>query len=149
MAIAPVNYISKSTIEEFKELNLTIIPYKVRGQYLPEVVGSIRKQLHNNQSSIIDNESLANIVSMINVRLADKGLFSKIDRNFSALPLVQTKVATINTCRNFSTCPTFTKDVDFSTLRPSNSGVNTLRIRKDLHESVSNYLSISSLKKEG
>jgi hypothetical protein len=78
VVIAPVNYVNKTTIEKFKDRNLAIILYKVSDQNLPEEVAIIRKQLRNNQSSITDNKCLANIVSMINVRLADKGLFSQI-----------------------------------------------------------------------
>lgn len=74
VVLAPVNYVNKSTIEEFKERNVEIILCKVTEQSLPMEVSIIRRQVRNNLSVISDNESLANIVRTVNVRLADKGL---------------------------------------------------------------------------
>lgn len=74
VVLAPVNYVNKSTIEEFKERNVEIILCKVTEQSLPAEISIIRRHLRNNLSTISDNESLANSVRTLNERLTDKGL---------------------------------------------------------------------------
>lgn len=74
VVLAPVNYVNKSTIEEFKDRNVDIILCRVTEQSLPGEVSIIRRQIRNNLGVITDNESLTNIVRMVNDRLVDKGL---------------------------------------------------------------------------